>query len=316
VSTPLEELARALGDRGLSDEPVAPYTAFRVGGPADLLVVCNTLKELESAVILAQQSGVSRRILGGGCNVLVSDAGVRGVVIVNRASHVDFGDKSVTSEAGALLSVVARESVARGLAGLEWAVGLPGSVGGAVVGNAGAFDGNIAGVLESATVFDGATSPREEEGDWFRFGYRTSRLKRLDDRSCLVTRATFRLGPDDPKLLAARAESILNWRRTRHPAGATMGSTFKNPPGGHAGYLIEQAGLRGCQIGGAYVARIHGNFFMNGGNATSADVAALIKLARAEVRRRFGVELELEIELVGEWQRPVSVDEPERWGDA
>jgi UDP-N-acetylmuramate dehydrogenase len=117
----------------------------------------------------------------------------------------------------------------------------------------------------------------------------------------VVLEATFDLEPSDPQALAARADEILEWRRTRHPSGATMGSTFKNPPDGHAGYLIEQAGLRGSFIGGAQISEMHGNFFMNTGDATAAEVLALIKYARAEVKRQFGVELELEIELLGEW---------------
>jgi UDP-N-acetylmuramate dehydrogenase len=117
----------------------------------------------------------------------------------------------------------------------------------------------------------------------------------------VVLAATFGLAAGDPQALAARMSEILEWRRTRHPSGATMGSTFKNPPDSHAGYLIEQAGLRGCFIGGAQISELHGNFFMNTGDATAADVLALIKYARAEVKRRFDVELALEIELVGEW---------------
>jgi len=174
------------------------------------------------------------------------------------------------------------------------------AVGGAVVGNAGAFEGDIAGVLRSATLLGPDGEIVERSVEWFEFEYRLSRIKReAVNRRSVVLSAILGLQRGDAQALERRANEILEWRQTRHPAGATMGSTFKNPPGDHAGYLIEQAGLRGYRIGGAQVSELHGNFFMNVGGATAADVLALIEYAQAEVRRRFGVELELEIELVG-----------------
>ncbi|NIV75166.1 MAG: UDP-N-acetylmuramate dehydrogenase [Gammaproteobacteria bacterium] len=320
VSAKIGALAAALGERALRDEPLAPYTAMRVGGPADLLIVCESVDEIVGAVEAARRHRVSWRLLGGGCNVLVADGGVRGLVIVNRAGRVEFDPaKGVArAQAGALLAALAREAVGHGLAGLEWAVALPGTVGGAVVGNAGAFDGDIAGVLRSATVLAPDGEVVERPNDWFEFGYRSSRVKGAREpgsrgakeqgdkgageqrgAGTVVLAATFALRQGDPRALAARAGEILEWRKTRHPTGATMGSTFKNPPGSHAGYLIEQAELRGTRIGGAQVSRLHGNFFMNTGAATAADVLALIEHVRAEVQRQFGVEMELEIELVG-----------------
>jgi len=293
-------LAVALGERVRRDEPMAQYTRMRVGGPADLLIVCESADEVVRAVKLARRHGVDWRMLGGGCNVLVADAGVRGLVIVNKAARIEFDGETARAEAGALLAVLAREAVARGLAGLEWAAGLPGAVGGAVVGNAGAFEGNIASTLRSATVLGPDGEVVERPNAWFEFDYRLSRIKcGTPEQRSVVLAATFDLQRSDPKTLAAKAEEILEWRRTRHPAGATMGSTFKNPPDGHAGYLIEQAGLRGYRVGGAQISELHGNFFMNAGGATAADVLALIEHARAEVERQFGVALELEIELVG-----------------
>jgi len=311
ASSGVDALAAALGPRARRDEPLARYTAMRVGGPADLLIVCETTDEVVRAVGLALRHEVPWRVLGGGCNVLISDRGVRGLVVVNRAARIDFDSAtgSVQAEAGALLATLAREAVERGLAGLEWAAGLPGAVGGAVVGNAGAFEGNIAGVLRSATVLGPDGQVVERPNGWFKFDYRLSRIKRgtgsrkqgAGGGGHVVLVATFGLQRDDPAALAARAGEILEWRKTRHPSGATMGSTFKNPPGSHAGYLIEQAGLRGYRVGGAEISELHGNFFMNTGTATAADVLALIEHARAEIRRQFGIELELEIELVGRW---------------
>ncbi|MBN1977972.1 MAG: UDP-N-acetylmuramate dehydrogenase [Anaerolineae bacterium] len=298
----LDGLAKALGKGVKRDESLAPYTAMRVGGPADLLVVCGSVDEVVEAVALARRHRVNWLLLGGGCNVLVADRGVRGLVIVNRATSIVFDGNTVCAEAGALLAMLARQAVERGLGGLEWAAGLPGAVGGAVVGNAGAFEGDVAGVLLSATVLGPDGQVVERPNEWFEFDYRLSRIKReKPGQRSVVLAATFGLEPGDPQALAARASEILEWRRTRHPSGATMGSTFKNPPDGHAGYLIEQAGLRGCFIGGAQISELHGNFFMNTGDATAADVLALIEYARTEVKRRFDVDLGLEIELVGEW---------------
>jgi UDP-N-acetylmuramate dehydrogenase len=320
ISSVLDTLAAALGPNVLRDEPLAYHTAMRVGGPVDLLIICESVDEVVRVIKLARSSGVNWRMLGGGCNVLAADSGLGGLVIVNRAARIEFGFakdsgleksgaisewhnvKAAQVEAGAQLSVLARETVGRGLTGLEWAAGLPGTVGGAVVGNAGAFDGDIASVLHSATVLGPDGEVVERPADWFEFDYRLSRIKReAGGGGYVVLAAAFELQPGDPEALAARADEILEWRKTRHPSGATMGSTFKNPPHSHAGYLIEQAGLRGYRIGGAQISELHGNFFMNTGDATAADVLALIEHAQAEVGRQFGIDLELEIELVG-WQ--------------
>jgi UDP-N-acetylmuramate dehydrogenase len=285
---------------------------MRIGGPADLLLVCESADEVVRAVKLARQHGVDILLLGGGCNVLVSDSGVRGLVIVNasRMARVTFGAPAhspgqssegagcVQAEAGAPLAVLARETVKRGLAGLEWAAGLPGTVGGAVIGNAGAFGGDIAGVLSSATILEPDGDVIERPNAYFEFTYRGSRLKQSDNQT-LVLAATFTLKLGDQEELTSKAEEYLTWRKTRHPSGATMGSTFKNPPGYHAGRLIEHAGLLGYRVGGAQVSEKHGNFLINTGDATADDVLTLIKRVQEVVRRRFGVTLELEIELLG-----------------
>ncbi|HEC33868.1 MAG TPA: UDP-N-acetylmuramate dehydrogenase [Chloroflexi bacterium] len=311
----LEQLAEALGERARRDEPLAPYTRMRVGGPADLLAVCHTTEEVVETVRLARTSGVPWQVLGDGCNVLVADTGVRGLVLINQAHQVQIEEGgTIWAEAGALMAALAQETVARGLEGLEWAAGLPGTVGGAVVGNAGAFGGNVASVLTSGTVLEPSGEVVEKPNEWFEFEYRGSRIKRQggyllspsptgagDGGGYVVLAATFRLWSGDPQSLAVRMGEILQWRRTRHPGGATMGSTFKNPPGGHAGRLIEQAGLKGHRVGGVKVSEQHANFLINTGGATAADVLALIHHVQEEVERRLGVRLELEIELVGEW---------------
>ncbi len=297
----LLEWVLGLGERVRWNEPLAPYTAMRVGGPADLLVICRTTEEIVEAVEMARAAGLPWRVLGGGCNVLVSDAGVRGLVMIHRADRTRVeADGTVWAEAGAPMAVLARETAAGGLAGLEWAAGLPGTVGGAVVGNAGAFGGDVASVLHSITLLEPDGSITERPAAWMEFAYRESRIKRMPPQERpIVLAATFCLSPGDPAALAARMEEILAWRRTRHPSGATMGSTFKNPPGNHAGRLIEAAGLKGYRIGGAMVSERHANFLINTGSATAADVRALIRHIQAEVERQFGIRLEPEVEFLG-----------------
>jgi UDP-N-acetylmuramate dehydrogenase len=309
TSPDLDALAAALGRGVRRDEPLAPYTAMRVGGPADLLVVAESAHGLVRDVGLARQYGVSWRVLGGGCNVLVADAGLRGLVIINQATSIRFDGETARAETGAKLAVLAGECVRRELGGLAWAAGLPGTVGGAVVGNAGAFGGDIAGTLRSATVLGLNGDVLERPNEWFAFRYRGSRLKgpteqrgesrHVENADYVVLEAEFALERGDAELLNDRVEHVLTWRKTRHPSGATMGSTFKNPPDSHAGHLIEQAGLKGYRIGGAKISEQHANFFINAGDATAADVLALIEHAQAEVEHQFGIQLELEIELIG-----------------
>ena len=298
----LAALAAALGDRARRRESLAGYTAIRVGGPADLLVVCEGADQVVETVELAREHGVPWQVIGGGSNILVADDGIKGLVIVYRAGQISFEGPEARAEGGSSMSVLARESVARGLAGLEWASGLPGTVGGAVVGNAGAFEGDVASVLKSASVLERNGSVAKRTARWFHFGYRESRLRRLAaEKRPAVLEATFALSEGDAQKLARRAEEILEWRRARHPSGATMGSTFRNPEDDHAGRLIEEAGLRGYRVGGARVSDQHANFFINIGGATATDVLALVNHVWSEVRRNSGADLQLEIELLGQW---------------
>ena len=302
VPTPdaLDALASALGDGVRRNEPLARHTSARIGGPADLLVEVRSAGELARVVRLARSHGVPWCILGGGSNVLVADAGVRGLVILNRARQVHFPAEGwVRAESGASLSPLARQCIARGWAGLEWAVNVPGTVGGAVVGNAGAFGGDVAGVLHSVALLESDGRIRQWPAAALEYGYRTSRLKGDGDRVVLV--ATFRLQPADRSALEAFAEQVSRRRKASQPPGASMGSIFKNPPGDYAGRLIEAAGLKGMQVGEAQISPHHANFFINRGAARAADVKALIDLARQRVEEQFGVRLELEIELVGAW---------------
>jgi UDP-N-acetylmuramate dehydrogenase len=302
----LEALAEALGSSVRRDVSLAEFTSMRVGGPADLLVVAEDTRDVLRAVQLARQHGIAWRVIGGGCNVLIADQGLRGLVVVNRADTISFDGERVEADSGAKLTVLAQRTVDCGLAGLAWAAGLPGTVGGAVVGNAGAFGGDISEILRSATVLEPEGEVVERPNEWFEFRYRGSRIKRetrgrqgAGSEDYVVLKASFELEQGDAEALRARADELLTWRRLRHPSGATMGSTFKNPEDNHAGRIIERAGLKGYRIGGAKISEQHANFLINIGNARAADVLALIQHAQAEVERQFGASLELEIELVG-----------------
>ncbi len=289
------------------NEPLARYTTARIGGPADVLVEAASAKDLKSIVMAARKWGLPITILGSGANVLVSDAGLRGLVIINKAKRIEFREGAqVWCESGTVLPTVARECVARGLAGLEWAVGVPGTVGGAVVGNAGAHGRDVAADLLSATILNEAN----EVADWpkndLQFEYRSSRIKRqarslpVERRTqYIVLAATFQLTSADPGELARRADEFNDYRRRTQPPGASLGSMFKNPPGNAAGRLIDQCGLKGTRVGDAEISTVHANFFVTLGQAKANDVKALIDLARQRVKEKFGIELELEIELLG-----------------
>jgi UDP-N-acetylmuramate dehydrogenase len=288
------------------DEPLARYTALRVGGPADLLVVGEDIEALRQTVELGWKHGVPCRILGGGSNVLVGSAGIRGLVVLNRAGKVAFGDAEVWAESGASLSTLAQHCVSRGLAGLEWAAGIPGTVGGAVVGNAGAWGGDVASVLVEARLLQPDGQVALWTAERLGYGYRSSVLKHVDtggperERQAVVLEARFRLQPSNRETLKKQLAAITARRKASQPRGATCGSVFKNPPGDYAGRLIEAAGLKGVSYGGAVISTVHANFIVNRGNATPADIKALIDLARQSVEAKMGVRLELEIELLGE----------------
>ena len=316
-STALSRLAGdlevALGPGAVqANQFLARYTALRIGGPAEVLVVADSVEAVRKAVTLAREHQVPCRVLGGGSNVLISDAGMCGLVVVNRARGVAFPASleqgtqtegvSVKAESGASLSTVARQCVARGLAGLEWAANIPGTVGGALVGNAGAWGGDVASTLMQARVLGPDGVVEEWPAERFEYGYRTSRLKYAQQApKHIVLEAEFALHRGDREVLEAQVAGIVERRKATQPPGASCGSVFKNPPGDFAGRLVEASGLKGRRVGGAEISNVHANFIVNQGGATAADVKALIDLARGSVKEAFGVEMELEIELIGEW---------------
>jgi UDP-N-acetylmuramate dehydrogenase len=280
------------------DEPLAKYTAARLGGSADYLYVArDSNAELIAVIRAAWADGMPVRVLGGGANVLVSDAGVRGLVIINHVSQIGFQDRLVTVTGGVSLTVLARKCAAMGLSGFEWAVSVPGTIGGAVVNNAGAHGGDMTSSLIDAEIVtpEGVTMLTNAD---LAYAYRESALKRRADRRFLVTAARLRLNDGDPSAIQALMEDFIAHRKRTQPPGASLGSIFKNPPGDYAGRLIESCGLKGFAIGGAQVSPIHANFFINTGTATAADYLALVEHVRAAVERETGIHLETEIELI------------------
>jgi UDP-N-acetylmuramate dehydrogenase len=305
----LEALGQELEQAGLTvarDEPMSAHTTYQIGGPADLFVVAEGQEQLVLATERARARGMAPFVLGGGANLLVSDAGIRGLVIAYRASKHSFRDEAgevlLTTEAGALLSELARESVSRGLEGLEWAVDVPGSVGGAIVGNAGAFGGYICDCLRSVTLLEPDGVIHGLGSTELGFCYRGSRLKEQPrPQRSIVLEATFALRQGDALGLAARAEEYKQRRWERQPTEPSCGSVFKRTANYPAGFLIEQCGLKGERRGNAMISPKHANYVINLGGARATDVKALIDLMRAEVKAQFGEGLELEVELAGDW---------------
>ena len=286
---------------------MARHTSFRIGGPADLFVKASTIEQFCQWVRLARRHGVPTLILGHGTNILVSDRGIRGLVIQNgcqayelREMGSDSSKAILYAEGGASLPGLALLTAEMGWAGLEWAIGIPGSVGSGVVNNAGGHGGCVADVLRQVTILTDEGEVAELPAHQLALGYRTSRFKGQGGRE-VVLAAEFALHREPVEDLKARMARYTEFRRRTQPAGSSVGSIFKNPPGDFAGRLIEQAGLKGRRVGGAEISPVHANFIVNRGGARAVDVLALIELARQTVRERFGVELELEIELVGEW---------------
>jgi UDP-N-acetylmuramate dehydrogenase len=300
---PLDKLRAAFGKRMREQQPLARYTSARIGGAADVLLDVNTADEVAEAAQTLWDLELPFVVLGGGSNMLVSDAGVREIVILNQASAVRFevGNKpTVWAESGSSLGAIARQAAAKSLGGLEWAAGIPGSIGGAVFGNAGAHGGDVSMVLEMATILHRTDGKKDWTAQDLAYEYRSSWLKHHPG-DAVVLSAKLALASKPEAEIRAQMDTFLAYRRLTQPPGASMGSMFKNPPGESAGRLIEAAGLKGKRIGNAQVSPMHANFFLNLGDARAADVYALIQEVRAAVRDRSGIDLELEIQLVGEW---------------
>ncbi len=299
----LEELRR-LGPIAFA-EPLASHTTWGVGGPADVFMVARTEEQLRGAFALAHEHQVPVLVLGAGSNVLVGDEGFRGLVVENRVRQVwgpeaGKGGPVVRATSGVALASLARRLARAGLEGLEWAAGIPGTLGGAVVYNAGAYGGCLADVLTRARLADAQGRILELGREELALGYRGSALTRGLLRDMVVLAVELQLWPGDWQALEARMRRLEAQRRQAQPRGRNAGSVFKNPPDRPAWWYVDQVGLRGYRIGHAQVSSKHANFILNLGQARAADIMALIDLARRRVRERFGIELELEVALVGE----------------
>ncbi len=316
--TAISRFNEVFGDELRHDVSLARYTSARVGGTADMFLMVQNVSDLQMAVETAHTLAVPYFVLGGGSNILVADPGVRGLVIMNRAREVKFRNTGFsvicTVESGMNLSSLARQCIARGLGGLEWAVSVPGTVGGAVVGNAGAHGGDMSSALVAATIWEPGEGARIYSNEELAYGYRDSLLKREQaetDPRRVVLIAELELKPEPVDVLIARADGFTAHRKQTQPGGASTGSMFKNPEHYYAGYLIEAAGLKGLRMGDAAISEKHANFFVNEGKASAENVRALIAEAWHAVREQFGVELELEVELVGDWQFDEGADQEE-----
>jgi UDP-N-acetylmuramate dehydrogenase len=294
-------IQRRIGVKTSRDEPLARFTTMRVGGPADLFATVHNVHELRAIVRFARARGIPLTILGRGSDVVIADAGIRGLVVQNRAEGSRIEGDRYVAESGVPMARAATETQKAGLTGLEFGLAIPGTVGGAVWANAGAHDNDVAAVLESADLLLADGTEATVAAADLDLRYRDSRLKHQPDE--VVLGATFRLAPAEPGVIAGRLDEIRRWRREHQPLGIpSAGSTFRNPPGDSAGRLIDSIGWKGRTRGGATVSEKHANFVVNDRKGTAADVRGLIDDVRAAVAAETGVDLLEEVVFLGDWE--------------
>lgn len=299
------DIQRRIGVKTSRDEPLARFTTMRVGGPADLFATVHNAFELRALVRYARQRELPHLVLGRGSDVVISDRGIRGLVIQDRAEGSRVDGVRYTAEAGVPMARAATETQRAGLSGLEFGLAIPGTVGGAVWANAGAHESDIASILERARILrsDGTevVAPAAELG----LAYRDTRFKHppVEGPAEIVLDATFVLEPADPDTIKGRLDDIRRWRQAHQPLGLpSAGSVFRNPPGDSAGRLIDAAGLKGTRIGGAVVSEKHANFIVNDRKGTATDVRRLGDHVRSVIAERDGITLAYEIEFLGDWE--------------
>ena len=283
----------------LEHEPMSKHTSFRIGGPVRALVQPQSAEEVSAVCRLLRDAGVKPLILGNGTNLLVTDEPLNRVAVQfgeRMSAIVPEGETGLRAECGVTLARLAGEAQRLGLAGLEFAHGIPGSLGGGVSMDAGAYGGELKDVVVSTRYLDEELNERECVGDEHDFAYRHSRFS---DTDCVILESTVRLTPDDPDAIMERMMTLREKRRASQPLEMpSAGSTFKRPVGGYAAALIDQAGLKGYAIGGAQVSEKHAGFVINRGGATFDDVMRLIDHIRSEVLRTSGIELETEVKII------------------
>jgi UDP-N-acetylmuramate dehydrogenase len=304
----------------IENEPLAKYTSWRIGGPARYFANAVTPEDLSATLAWANERALPVFVLGGGTNLLAREAGFDGLVLRYRSQELRVEPVGNAGRAwiaaGAPMAGSVRKLAAQGWGGMQWAEGLPGTIGGAVFGNAGCYSGDVAAVLARAWLLIGDTV-EEWPVEQFAYGYRSSVLKTTDDRRPttddsrnpvvggqwsvvrpIVIAAEFNIQRADPRELAAQMERTAAERRGKTPWGSSCGSVFKNPPHESAGRLLEAAGLKGTRVGAAEIAQKHANYIVNLGGASSAEVLGLIEIARERVFKEFGIELELEVQII------------------
>jgi UDP-N-acetylmuramate dehydrogenase len=298
------DIQRRLGVRATRREPLAPLTTMRVGGPADLFARVHNLFELRGLVRFARGRGLPYFVLGRGSDLVISDAGVRGLVIQNRAEQTRIEGARFTADSGLPMAKAATLGKGAGLSGLEFGLAIPGTVGGAVWANAGAHESDVRAVLVEASVMASDGTEATLDADGLGLSYRESRLKHAAPGAAdVVTWAAFQLTPADPDVITARLDDIRRWRQAHQPLGMpSAGSFFRNPASGpSAGALIDGLGLKGTRVGGASISHKHANFIVNDEEGTASDVRRLGEQVAAIVRRERGVELVPEVVFAGDW---------------
>ena len=281
------------------NEKLSQYVNFKVGGPADILVTPRNKEQIIRTVNICKENNIPFYVIGNGSNLLVKDGGFRGVVISLKEVNTIIvdGDK-IEAECGAMLKAVSDKAMENSLTGFEFACGIPGTIGGAVFMNAGAYDGEIAHVIESAEIIDEECNIVRLSNKDLDFGYRSSIVMK---KGYTVLSAVFKLEKGQVKTIKELVDDLTNKRESKQPLEyPSAGSTFKRPTGYFAGKLIQDAGLKGYSIGGAAVSEKHSGFVINKGNATAKDITDLIKYIQDEVKRQFGVELHPEVRIIGE----------------
>lgn len=281
------------------DEKLSGYVNFKVGGPADILLIPNSKEQVKKSIFICRENNIPVYVIGNGSNILVRDGGFRGVVISLKGVHnVTVNDERIEAECGAMLKEVSDKAMENSLTGFEFACGIPGTIGGAVFMNAGAYDGEISHVVESAEVIDENCNIINLTNEELDFGYRSSLVMK---KGYIVLSAVFKLKKGQVKSIKELVNDLTNKRESKQPLEyPSAGSTFKRPTGYFAGKLIQDAGLKGYSIGGAAVSEKHSGFVINKGNATAKDITDLIEHIQYEVKNQFGVDLHTEVRIIGE----------------
>jgi len=284
----------------LKNEPMKKHTSFQIGGPADLMLLASDAQHIRTAVLECLNMDIPYYIIGNGSNLLVRDKGFRGLIIKisERFSKISINDNKVWAQAGALISTVSKSTIDAGLSGMEFAVGIPGTIGGAITMNAGAYTGEMKDVVQSVLVLNKDGEQFELTKETLDFSYRNSRIQEKD---LIMLEAFMELTHGNRKVINTLADEYTSLRQLKQPLSfPSAGSVFKRPADNFAGKLIDEAGLRGLKIGDAQVSDLHCGFIINLGNATANDIIALTEIVKATVKKKTGIDLSLEIKVIGE----------------